>query len=94
MATDIYFAGDEVPLRVDEDTSQIADAFASAQGLPIRLTRQDQEVFINPGLVAAFMAASEEAAEAEPAHESQRSLRHREAVTDIWGNPVRKKRRR
>ena len=34
MPTDIYFAGENVRVQVHEGPSQVADAFASAGGLP------------------------------------------------------------
>ena len=60
MATYIYFAGAGVHVKVGEDPSDVADAFTSAGGLPVRLTGQDHrgEVYINPATVA-FWSASE-----------------------------------
>jgi hypothetical protein len=95
VPTDIYFAGHDVYVKVDEDPSQVAEAFNSAHGLPFRLTSQGRggEVYINPGAVA-FWWAAEASPESEAPQESQRSGIRRQAVTDIWGNPLRKKPRR
>jgi hypothetical protein len=95
MPTYIYFAGAGVPVKVDEDPSHVAEAFASAGGLPFRLTSQDQhgEVYINPANVA-FWSASESMPEPEGPRESPPPPRERQAVTDIWGKPLGNKRGR
>jgi hypothetical protein len=95
MPTDIYFAGAGVHVKVDEDPSQVAEAFTSAAGLPFRLTGQDQrrEVYINPATVA-FWSASESSAEPGPQQDSPPRTKERQPVTDIWGKPLRKKRGR
>lgn len=92
MSTDIYFAGDSVPVRVDDDPGQVAQAFASAEGGPLRLSCRggSAEVYINPGTVA-FWSVAQPDPESETPEESPGQ---REAVTDIWGNPLRRKRRR
>lgn len=92
MATYVYFAGAGVYLQVDEDPSQVADAFTSAGGLPFRLTVKDQhgEVYINPAMVA-FWSASESSPEPVAPRDSP-PTREGRAVTDIWGKPLRKKR--
>ena len=92
MPTDIYFTGDDVPVRVDEDPSQVADAFSSSQGRPFRLTGHDGggEVYINPAMVAFWR--SPEPSQSEPLEEPQPI--QRSTVTDIWGNPLRRKPRR
>ena len=94
MATDIYFAGAGVRIKVGEDPSEVADAFTSAGGLPFRLTAQDDsgEVYINPAAVA-FWAASDSSPDTAP-QESSPPTPERQAVTDIWGKPLRKKRGR
>lgn len=94
MPTDIYFAGENVRVKVDEDPGQVAEAFASAQGLPFRLTSQDRrgEVYVNPTTVA-FWSDPELGPAPEPPQESPKP-RTKGTVTDIWGNPLRKKPRR
>jgi hypothetical protein len=93
MPTYIYFAGAGVHVKVDEDPSHVAEAFTSAGGLPFRLTSQAQhgEVYINPATVA-FWSASELSPQPEAPQDSTPPTRERQAVTDIWGKPVRKKR--
>ena len=94
VSTDIYFAGENVRVRVDEDPSQVAEAFASAGGLPFRLSAQGhREVYINPAMVA-FWSASESSPELGTAQDSSPPATGRQSVTDIWGNPLRKKPRR
>ena len=94
MPTDIYFAGENVRVKVEEDPSQVAEAFTAADGLPFRLTGQGHrgEVYVNPAMVA-FWSASESSPEPSAAQDSPPTS-ERQAVTDIWGNPLRKKRRR
>lgn len=94
MPTYIYFAGAGVRVKVDEDPSRVAEAFASAGGLPFRLTDHDQsgEVYINPATVA-FWSASGSDPEPETPQDSP-PTRERQAVTDIWGKPLRNKRGR
>jgi hypothetical protein len=95
MPTYIYFAGAGVHLKVDEDPSDVADAFRAAGGLPFRLTGQDQrgEVYINPATVA-FWSASESNPDPVAPQDTSPPTRERQAVTDIWGKPLRKKRGR
>jgi hypothetical protein len=103
MPTYIHFAGAGVHVKVDEDPSQVADAFTSGGGLPFRLTGQDQrgEVYINPATVA-FWSAAESSPESvvpqdaspSPSQSPSPSPKERQAVTDIWGKPLRKKRPR
>ena len=94
MPTDIYFAGENVRVRVDEDPGQVAEAFTSGGGLPFRLSAHGhREVYINPAMVA-FWSASESGPELEAPQDSSPPATGRQAVTDIWGNPLRKKRRR
>ena len=94
MPTDIYFAGENVRVNVAENPGQVAEAFASAHGLPFRLTGQGRggEVYINPTTVA-FWSASEPGPgrEAQPDAEP---MTEPEAVTDIWGQPLRRRPRR
>jgi hypothetical protein len=95
VPTDIYFAGENVRVRVDEDPGQVAEAFTSAHGVPFLLSGQAGwgEVYINPAMVA-FWSASEPGPEPELPSESPQPTTKREAVTDIWGNPLRGKPRR
>jgi hypothetical protein len=94
MPTDIYFAGENVRVKVDEEPSQVAEAFASAQGLPFRLTVQGghRDVYVNPSTVA-FWLVTESRQELEPPlrppEESAQPMKRREMVTDIWGKPLR-----
>jgi len=94
VPTDIYFAGDNVRVSVDEDPSQVAEAFTSADGLPFCLTGQGArgEVYINPATVA-FWSASDSSPEPGAPQDSPPKRTERPPV-DIWGNPLRKKRRR
>jgi len=93
VPTDIYFAGDRLSVVVDEDPSQVAEAFTSADGRPFRLTAYGAqgEVYVNPDVVA-FWSTSESIPPAEPAPDSPPN--RRDTVTDIWGSPLRKKPRR
>ena len=95
MSTDIYFAGQNVRVEVDEEPREVAEAFASAQGLPFRLTGQDgrADVYINPGTVA-FWSAGGSRPEREPEPESVQPAPRGQGVTDIWGKPIRRKPRR
>jgi hypothetical protein len=95
VPTDIYFAGGNVRVQVDEDPGEVAEAFNSAQGLPFRLTGYGRhgEVYINPAMVA-FWSSSEATAEPEPAEEPRQFPIRQQAVTDLWGRPIRKKPRR
>jgi hypothetical protein len=95
MSTHIYFAGAGVYVKVEEDPSRVAEAFTSAGGLPFRLTGHDRsgEIYINPATVA-FWAASESNPELGTPQESPPPARERQAVTDIWGKPLRNKRGR
>lgn len=95
MPTDIYFAADRVAITVEEDPGQVAEAFASADGLPVRLAREGVggDVYINPGTVA-FWVPSEPRPDQESSNDSPESPVGRETVTDIWGNPLSKRRRR
>lgn len=95
MPTHIYFAGVGVHIEVHEDPGQVAEAFTAAGGLPVRLTGQDQrgEVYINPATVA-FWSASESSSQPETRPDPPSPPRERPAVTDIWGQPLRKKRGR
>jgi hypothetical protein len=88
VPTDIYFAGGNVHLHVDEDPGQVAEAFGSANGLPLRLTGGGGEVYVNPATVAFWSAADPRP---EPDGPPQPPPPGRGAVTDLWGNPIRKK---
>jgi hypothetical protein len=104
MPTEIYFAGENVRVTVDEAPSQVAEAFTSAQGLPFRLTARGGrgEVYVNPSTVA-FWLLSEHPAQpgdpsvpadrSEPPREAAQPTKQRQAVTNIWGQPLRRKRR-
>jgi hypothetical protein len=95
VPTEIYFAGQNVRIKVDEAPSQVAEAFASAHGLPFRLTGHGGggDVYVNPALVA-FWSASDWDPQPEPTREPPQPTTKRESVTDIWGNPLGRKRRR
>ena len=95
VPTDIYLAGENVRLKVDEEPSQVAEAFTSAHGLPFRLTGQGHrgEVYINPAMVA-FWSASESSPKQRAPKDSPPPTTERQGVTDIWGKPLRKKPRR
>lgn len=89
VPTDIYFATENVRVAVDEDPSQVAEAFTSAHGLPFRLTGQGGrgEVYINPAMVA-FWSASDVRPEREHSSEPVEPTSERGTVTDIWGRPL------
>ncbi len=95
MPTDIYLAGERMRITVDESPHQVAEAFAAAAGLPFRLTGHggQGEVYVNPAMVA-FWSVSEPTAVTEPPQEAAQPKPGREAVTDIWGQPLRRKPRR
>lgn len=90
MATDIYFAGGSVRLTVDGDPGEVAEAFNAAQGLPFRLTAQGDrgEVYVNPAMVA-FWSATDAEPQTEVGPDSEQASNRRQAVTDLWGNPIR-----
>lgn len=91
VPTDIYFAGESVRVRVAEDPDQVAEAFTSAGGLPFRLTGQshDGAVYVNPAMVAFWSASDvDRASEVE---EPPQPVSTRGAITDIWGQPLRRK---
>jgi hypothetical protein len=94
VPTDIYFSGENVRVTVDEDPSQVAEAFTSAHGLPFRVTGQGRQgdVYINP-LTVAFWSVAEPSPEPEPREEPEPTA-SRDTVTDIWGKPLRRKPRR
>jgi hypothetical protein len=93
VPTDIYFAGDGRRVTVDEDPSAVAEALGAAKGLPLRLTvRGGGELYINPGMVAFWSTA--ERCQSAPVEEPEQTPISRETVTDIWGQPVRRKPRR
>jgi hypothetical protein len=94
VPTDIYFAAENVSVKVDEDPGQVAEAFGSARGLPFRLTINGgrDEVYINPATVALWVAS--ESGPQPQRQELPESETKRETVTDIWGNPLRKRPRR
>jgi hypothetical protein len=58
MPTDIYFAPENMSVRVDEDPNQVFDAFTAAQGLPFRLSAFGGrgDVYVNPATVAFWRA--------------------------------------
>ncbi|HZO77556.1 MAG TPA: hypothetical protein VFB39_05890 [Solirubrobacteraceae bacterium] len=91
MPTDIYFAGENVRVQVDEDPGQVAEAFAAARGLPFPLTVQDgrqSAVYVNP-LTVAFWSAAESGPPPEPPQDPAPPTKKRQVVTDIWGRPIR-----
>lgn len=98
MPTEIYFAGENVRVTVDEEPGQVAEAFTSGHGLPFRLTARGgrSEVYVNPSTVA-FWFVSEHPAEpgeqSEPPQEAAQPTKQRQAVTNIWGQPLRRKQR-
>jgi hypothetical protein len=89
MHTDIFFAGEDVRVRVYEDPGQVAEAFASARGLPFRLSGQDGQsaVYINP-LTVAFWSDAQTIPAPERPNESAERRTKRKAVTDVWGRPL------
>jgi hypothetical protein len=91
VPTDIYFA-QSVGVTVDEDPGEVAEAFAAAGGLPFRLNARGDRggVYINPATVA-FWSAAEPGAQPETQEPPPTTKRE---VVDLWGNPLRKKRRR
>jgi hypothetical protein len=96
MGTDIYFAGHNARVQVNEEPGQVAEAFASARGLPFRLTTRGgyRDVYVNPSTVAFWLvsdSAHELAPPSEPPKESAQPTKRREPVTDIWGQPLRRK---
>lgn len=95
MPTDIYFAGGYGRVQVDEDPGQVAQAFTSADGRPFRLTSGGGrgEVYINPGLVAFWGDSDPDPSEEQPLELEEPPIQ-RNTVTDIWGNPLRKRPRR
>jgi hypothetical protein len=91
VATDIYFAGENVRVTVAEDPAQVAEALESANGFPFRLTgRGDDEVYVNPATVA-FWTAAGPSPEPEPPPEPPPTQVDRKQVTNIWGQPVGRK---
>ncbi len=92
MPTDIYFSGESVRIKVDEDPDRVAEALSSSEGLPVRLSAGRGEVWVNPGAVA-FWLASEPSPQPDP-QESHEPATKRQTVTDMWGNPLRKRPRR
>jgi hypothetical protein len=99
MPTDIYFASENVRVTVDEEPGRVAEAFMSARGLPCRLSAPGgrRDVYVNPSTVA-FWLVAELRQEFEPPprspEDSARPPKEKEPVTDIWGQPLRRNRRR
>ena len=96
MPTEICFAGENVRVTVDEEPGQVAEAFTSAHGLPFRLTARDGrgEVYVNPATVAFWFVSERPDKSEHPPEAPQEAAQHtkkREAVTNIWGQPVRRK---
>lgn len=96
MPSEIYFAAENVRVEVDEDPGQIAEVFTSAHGLPFRLTATDgdREVYVNPSTVAFWLISAprhEFVPPTEQPEESAQPTKRREPVTDIWGQPLRRK---
>ena len=99
MPTDIYFVGENVRIKVDEEPRNVAEAFTSARGLPFRLTAQGGrgEVYVNPATVAFWVVSEppdEFADPPGPPQEPAQPTEQRKPVTDIWGQPLRRKPRR
>lgn len=80
-------------VTVEEDPGQVAGAFTSAGGLAVRLTARSPrgELYINPGTVA-FWSDADQRPRAESSPEAEADPMP--GVTDIWGTPLHKKRRR
>jgi hypothetical protein len=96
MPTEIYFAGENVRVTVDEEPGQVADAFTSGHGLPFRLTVQGGrgEVYVNPSTVAFWFVSEHPAEPGDPSELPQGAAppaKQRQAVTNIWGQPLRRK---
>ena len=97
MPTDIYFGGEHVRVRVDQEPGQVAESFASAHGLPFRLTGEGgREVYVNPSTVAFWLASEPHQGfeSSEPPQEPEEPSGQRQVVTNLWGQPVRRKPRR
>jgi hypothetical protein len=99
MPTDIYFAGENVRVTVDEEPGQVAEAFSSAEGLPFRLTAHGGrgDVYVNPSTVAFWLVSGppdEFEPRPRPPEELPQPTKERRPVTDIWGQPLRGKPRR
>ncbi len=99
MATDIYFAGESLRVTVAEEPGQVAEAFASAEGHPFRLTAQGDggDVYVNPSTVAFWLVSDQRhdfEAPPRPPAQSPPPKKERQPVTDIWGQPLRRKRPR
>lgn len=94
MPTDIYFAAGNVRVTAEEAPDQVAQAFTSAGGAPFRLTRQGGHgaVYVNPSTVA-FWTDSDRTSE-QPQADPEPQRVDRNTVTDIWGQPLRRKPRR
>jgi hypothetical protein len=94
VATDIYFAAETGRVTVEEAPEQVAEAFAAAGRGPFRLTRQGGHgaVYVNPSTVA-FWTDSEPAPEPLQQEPEPQTV-DRNTVTDIWGQPLRRKPRR
>ena len=58
MPTEIHFASENKPLRVDEEPNQVFDAWNAAHGLPFRLTTVGGrvDVYVNPTTVTFWLA--------------------------------------
>ncbi|MGN6169948.1 MAG: hypothetical protein ACTHQQ_17535 [Solirubrobacteraceae bacterium] len=94
MPTDIYFATENLRVKVDEEPGQVAQAFASANGLPFRLTAPDghRDVYVNPSMVAFWLVSEPGREPTASPEEASPPTSGREVVThDIWGRPVRRK---
>ena len=94
MPTDIHFAGESGRVQVDEDPGQVAEAFASAGGLPVRLTTPGghQDVYVNPSTVAFWLLSDPRHDHEPPSGPPDRAARppkRQEPLTDVWGQPLR-----
>jgi hypothetical protein len=95
VPSDIYFGGGNLYATVEEDPGQVAEAFTAAGGVPFRLTRRGSQgdLYVNPAAVA-FWSVAEAPPDGEPSQDPAPPPKQREAVTDIWGQPLRRKPRR
>jgi hypothetical protein len=58
VPTEIYFAGSDTSVRVDDGPDQVLDAFTAAGGLPFRLTAYGgfEDIYVNPATVSYWRA--------------------------------------
>ena len=104
MMTRIVFAGG-VQVDVQLDVDQVRDALQQEDGAGLsELTENDRDgtpirIYINRDLVAFIMDSesterpAEEPPDDESAEDGSHPVARRQQVTDIWGNPIRRRRR-